>query len=125
VSEANDNWLAPLTLQDDHLGDVPCTSGRRASDKGLLSMTLDDYLKLLDWAGRELRADKRGAIPANLAPILERLGIEGEELLETLEGFSRLFPRLVGTAEQIIERAKEVGRRWMHGMGPAARVFRS
>lgn len=123
-SQPNDSWLAALTLQADHLGDVPCLSGKRASDKGLLSMTLDDYLQLLDWSGRQLRANKRGAIPANLAPILERLGIEGEALLDTLEDFPRLFRRLVGTAEQILERAQEVGRRWMHGVGPAARVFR-
>ena len=122
--QADDSWLAPLTLQADHLGDVPCTSGKRASDKGLLSMTLDEYLQLADWSGRQLRANKRGAIPANLAPILKRLGIEGEELLNTLEDFPRLFRRLVGTAEQIIERAQEVGRRWMHGVESAARVFR-
>jgi hypothetical protein len=29
---------------------------------------------LLDWTGRELRADERGAIPAHLARIVERLG---------------------------------------------------
>jgi putative transposase len=31
---------------------------------------------LLDWTGRELHRDKRGAIPENLAPILDRLGID-------------------------------------------------
>jgi hypothetical protein len=31
---------------------------------------------LLDWTGRELRRDNRGAIPENLAPILDRLGID-------------------------------------------------
>ena len=124
TTKPKDSWLAPLTLQADHLGDVPCSSGERASDKGLLSMTLEEYLQLLDWSGRQLRANKRGAIPANLAPILERLGIEGDELLDTLHDFPRLFRRLVGRAEQIIERAQEVGRRWMHGVRPAARVFR-
>ena len=64
-----------------------------------------------------------GEFPAHLAPILERLGIEGEELLDTLQDFHRLFPRLVGRAEQIIERAQEIGRRWLHGVPPAARVF--
>ena len=121
--QPNDSWLAPLTLQDDHLGDVPCASGNRASDKGLLSMKLDEYLQLLDWSGRELRANKRGAIPANLAPILKRLGIEADELLDTLESFPQLFRRLVGRSEQMVERAQEAGLRWMHGVRHAANIF--
>jgi hypothetical protein len=36
---------------------------------------VDQYFMLLDWTGRELRADKRGAIPEHLAPIVERLGL--------------------------------------------------
>ena len=47
----------------------------RASDQGFLPMNSEHYIMLLDWTGRELRADKRGAIPEHLAPILERLGI--------------------------------------------------
>jgi hypothetical protein len=119
-----DSWLAPLTLEADHLGDVPCTSGQRASDKGLLSLTGDQYLQMLDWSGRQLREGKRGAIPSHLAPILERLGIEGDELLDMLTDLPRLFRRIVGRSEEIIERAHEVGRRWLHGVRPAARLFR-
>ena len=42
-------------------------------------MTLSEpqYLALLDWTGRQLRRDKRGAIPAELAPIMERLSVNG------------------------------------------------
>ena len=38
-------------------------------------MNSEQYIMLLDWTGRELRADTPGAIPEHLAPILERLGI--------------------------------------------------
>ena len=31
-----------------------------------------DYLKLLDWTGRQFRTDKRGVIPAGCTPILNR-----------------------------------------------------
>ena len=34
------------------------------------------YVMLLDWTGRELRRDKHGAIPDDLAPILDRLGVD-------------------------------------------------
>jgi len=51
---------------------------RRASNKGCLSMTLDQYLKLLDWTGRRIRKDKTGRIPDECAPILERLECNAE-----------------------------------------------
>ena len=118
-----DRWLAPLILKADHLGDVPSKSSFRASDKGLLDISLNDYLRLLDWSGRQVRTGKRGAIPADLESILKRLEIEPDEFLDTVENFPRLFPRLAGKVEQILERAQAVNRRWLHGVGPAACVF--
>ena len=36
----------------------------------------EDYVVLVDWTGRVVREDKRGAINNQLPPILERLSIE-------------------------------------------------
>jgi len=88
-----------------------------------LSMSLEEYLNLLDWAGREVQGDKRGAIPAHLAPILERLGLTSDEFVETVKDFPRRFRRFAGRAAQFRARAQEVGRRWLHGVRHAARVF--
>jgi hypothetical protein len=120
-----DAWLAPLTLEKEHLGDVPSRSGRRASDKGLLPMTLEEYLRLLDYSGRQVRAGKRGAIPAGLKPILERLGIETDEFVETVDKLAQYFRRVIGPVEEMAVRAAEAGRRWFQGKRRAAQVFRS
>ena len=59
------------------------------SDKeqhGIL-FSLTDYLELVDMTGRILRDDKRGAISAHLPPILERLGINQEEWLDSATQF--------------------------------------
>jgi hypothetical protein len=120
-----DAWLAPLTLEKEHLGDVPSRSGRRASDKGLLPMTLEEYLRLLDYSGRQVRAGKRGAIPAGLKPILERLGIETDEFVDTVDKLAQYFRRVIGPVEEMAVRAAEAGRRWFQGKRRAAQVFRS
>jgi hypothetical protein len=52
----------------------------RASDQGFLPISLEHYAMLLDWTGRQLRADKRGAIPDHLAPIMERLALNRSKL---------------------------------------------
>jgi hypothetical protein len=38
--------------------------------------SFDHYLRLVDTTGRMIRPNKRGAIPINLPPILERLSID-------------------------------------------------
>src|SRR5579859_5588292 len=67
-----------------------------------LPMTFAEYLKLLDWTGRQLRADKCGAIPQDLAPILERLQIGGPAgWLQLMGQFSRLFRRAAGRPQSL------------------------
>ena len=98
-------------------------SGQRASDKGLLPVTLDEYLKLLDWTGRSLASGKAGAIPAHLAPILDRLRINKARWLDLVSRFDKLFSHVVGTATQLTERAAAAGRHWHHGWAECADAF--
>ncbi|MCU7807232.1 MAG: hypothetical protein KZQ73_05105 [Candidatus Thiodiazotropha sp. (ex Semelilucina semeliformis)] len=56
-----------------------------------------DYLELIDWAGRAIRADKSGAIPAQLAPILERLNINPEAWLNSIQNYNKTFYAVVAT----------------------------
>jgi hypothetical protein len=44
--------------------------------------SLKDYLQLVDTTGRMIWTDKRGAIPINLPPILERLSINRQQWLK-------------------------------------------
>ncbi len=80
VVDHRDGWLVELTLDEGLEADVRLglnsTTGRRASDKGILPIKLENYLELLDWTGRLLRSDKAGSIPSHLAHILDRLGIK-------------------------------------------------
>ena len=50
---------------------------------GLFAIEVCGYFMLPDWTGRELRADKCGAIPDHLAPIMERLGVNRSNGVET------------------------------------------
>ena len=87
-------------------------------------MTLVQYAQLLDWVGRQLQPGKSGAIPQDLAPILERLGIVSDRFAETVLEFPRWFPRFSGRVRQFAERARAAGRKWFQGVRQAARAFR-
>jgi hypothetical protein len=122
----SDGWMCELVLDERaeaYDRSAPSASGRRASDKGLLPIQLDDYLSLLDWTGREVHADKRGAIPAHLAPILERLKISRTMWVELVTEFDRWFSHVVGSSDALVDRAATVGRRWYHGRARCAEAF--
>ena len=59
-------------------------------------MTLDQYLQLLDWTGRQLRTDKRGSIPTGLDPMLERLQCGEESWLDLVKCFRKRFRVEIG-----------------------------
>jgi hypothetical protein len=93
-----DGWLAPLELCEATTapGAQASTSGRRASDKGFLPLSTDDYLQIVDWTGRQVVRERCGAISADLAPVLERVGIATENWLPLATNFGRLFHRVAG-----------------------------
>ena len=122
-----DGWLCPLTIPADdpaQLGPVPARLPWRASDKGLLSISLEKYLELLDWTGRQIRSKQlQASIPASLAPILERLGIRPEHWVQSVDTFDCIFGHVVGALNRLREAACRVGRRWFRGLAASAATF--
>jgi hypothetical protein len=87
-------------------------------------MSFAEYLNLLDWTGRQLRNDKRGAIPADLAPILERLQIGGEVgWLQLMGQFSRIFRRAAGRPQSLQQEREQRGCQLMQGIRHSRATF--
>lgn len=118
-----DAWLSPVPDADVGEKVDAATPLARASNRGFLPLSLDDYLALLDWTGRQLRADKRGAIPAELLPILQRLAINAETWLDTVSQFGRWFHRAVGRLSSMAARAGRSGRFWFQGLRHSELAF--
>jgi len=120
-------WLCKLSIDERHASSVQaegdCESPRRASDKGLLPITLDDYLELLDASGRILLDDKKGAIPSHLSPILERFGVRPSAWPELVENYHDWFGHMVGTAKNVARRTAQAGRQWFRGKSRCAEAF--
>ena len=94
-------WLAPVALDPPRRKVREKQPFRRASNKGCLPMTLDQYLKLLDWTGRQLRKDKAGKIPIEFDPILERLDCSAESWLGLVQYFRKRFRTEAGLAKSL------------------------
>ncbi len=82
-----------------------------------IGFTTPDYLELVDWAGRAIREGKRGAIPSDIPPILQRMGLEPDAYVNHLRGHKgRSHPIMLGPLNKIRETAKQLGQRFIKGM---------
>ena len=120
-----DRWLSPV-----HDRELPAYQrfaerGCRASDDPVLSMTLEQYLHLLDWSGRQLKLGTAGKIPDHLAPILERLGIATSRWLDVITNFADLFRRVAGEASDVQRHAEDHQKQWFHGLENCRQIFGS
>ncbi len=77
---------------------------------------LEDYLQLVDWTGRFIREDKRGAIANHLPPILERLNIEPEQWLNSCTHFEKQFKTFVGNESRIKTVLNKLNKKSCHGI---------
>ncbi len=119
-----DDWLAPLELASTHAEESakPVPLGR-ASNRGCLPLSLAEYLQLLDWTGRQIHRDKRGSIPSDRAPIVQRLGIHPDQWLHLVSHYGKLFRGAAGRPSSLQEEATRREKRWLQGSASARQVF--
>ena len=88
-----------------------------------LPFPLMDYLELVDWTGRIVREEKRGSIPPEIPPILDRLSIEPKHWLFMSTQFESKFKGLVGCAFKVKQAAEKLGYTRSPGLGICKIVF--
>ncbi len=107
-----DGWMAELTLRPERKTDealcYASRSGRRASDLGVLPISLEDYLKLFRWTARLLKSGQRSTIPKDLESVLDRLDVNHEKWLDTVDSYERSFCHAVGSPESLAKVAQRM-----------------
>jgi REP element-mobilizing transposase RayT len=74
-----------------------------------LPFRLNDYLQLVDWSGRILRENKRGFIPADIPPILQRLNQDPRNWLYLTQHFESKLKGLVGSVHKLKQVCRKLG----------------
>jgi REP element-mobilizing transposase RayT len=95
---------------------------RESMPKGL-PFRLSDYLDLVDWSGRILRENKKGAIPDQRPEILNRLNMDANNWRYLTHNFKSPFKNLVGAAHNIRSACEALGICWVHGISQCERLF--
>ncbi len=86
-------------------------------------MTEAEYIDLVDFTGRDWHPGKRGVITVDEPPALRKLGLDKNHWTMKVKGFGSAYWRVVGSLEELLEKAKELKQRTLFGIG-FARVLK-
>ena len=101
-------------------------SAEPASDASHPSVPYEirDYLELVDWSGRAVIEGKRGSIPENLPPIVERLKIDPAAYIKFVNRSEKArFGNFIGPVEAMRDLADRFGKSFLKGQTAAALLF--
>jgi REP element-mobilizing transposase RayT len=122
---AKAGWLSPVPLEPKRQAVRAKKTERRASNKGFLPLGIGEYMALLDWTARQVRTDKRGAMPVDLEPIMERLGVSAELWVECVMNFRKWFRSSVGRPKSMSNHADSHGHNRAISISSSRRMFAS
>lgn len=102
-----------LTLKKNGL--LPFRRKRSAKTRirNFLPFTLKQYLRILDWTGKQVSDGKRGAIPDNIQCMLERVGVSSNRWLGSMRRQRPWTQRALGSAEDIRKYCDAIGQNWI------------
>jgi len=95
-------------------------TGRRASDLGVLEISLRDYEKLLNWTLQQFRSGERSTIPRDLSKVFELFDVQEEAWLHSILEYNELFCHAVGPSGSLAAVAERLGVGYLQD-GPACR----
>lgn len=84
-----------------------------------------DYLELVDWTGRAICSDEKGAIPSHVRPILERLGINADNWTDNVSHLGRRFAHVIGSPEELDTYLQNQSIGWVRGITACKGLYAS
>jgi hypothetical protein len=98
---------------------MPFVGGHRKNMPKGIAYHLKDYCELVDLTGRCIREDKTGYIESSQCPILQRLGLSGEQWLTLTTEFEKHFCYAAGAELMMNAYKAHTHHKRLRGMGPA------
>jgi hypothetical protein len=122
-----DGWLAELSLRPERKADeqLACMSrtGRRATDMGIIPVSLKDYVRLLKWTAEKIMSGERETIPRDLESVLDYLQVCPDAWVETVQDYEAMFCHAIGPPASLDEVARRLDVHHLKGAPAARRAF--
>ena len=88
-----------------------------------IAFSFTDYLTLIDETGKIIRADKKGFIDEAEQPLLQQLGIDGDDWLYLAQNFGKNYHQAVGSLDELIQFANNTNKKWVSGQRQQSKIF--
>jgi len=88
-----------------------------------IAFNLLDYLTLVDWTGRMICTNKRGAIPAQVPALLSILELDCETWCMLANDFGKTYHGAVGSLEELTLFAQHTGKHWIAGKRKLQKIY--
>jgi hypothetical protein len=102
-----------------------CFRARDSDGHASIPCHFHDYLELVDWTGRAIRSDERGAIDTALPPIMQRLKIDANAWRVAMRPGGNVFGRAMGRLNRMHLHARTLGQSWIRGLQAAKALYTS
>ena len=89
--------------------------GTRDQDRASIPFDEAEYFELVEATGRLLKSGKKGFIPSEVPPLLERMNIEGS-WVATLQRFGSQFAYSIGSKDHLLSWVNRSKRAWCKGL---------
>ena len=85
------------------------------------ALSSTEYIELVDVTGRQWHPTKRGRITGKPPAVLYRLGMDSSEWNHRVRAVKpeQGFCRVIGRESALLDKAAEIGQRWLRGLGVA------
>ena len=93
------------------------------SAENTIPYSTTDYLELVDWSGRAIVEGKKGFIPEQLPPILQRLNMRPEQYLAYVRKPKYGFANALGALDKLKACAEHFEKAFLKGQTAAAALF--
>lgn len=85
------------------------------------ALSTPEYIELVDATGRQWHPTTRGRITGKPPAVLGRLGMDSSEWTDRVRAVKpeHGFCRAIGSESALLDKAAEIGQRWLRGLGVA------
>ena len=109
--------IEPIEVQS--VLDSNITSLSKTIQSKTLSMSLRNYIELVEWTGRNIVHPNKAKLPTHIISSLKSLNLQPTHWLKQIEHFNQHYCHVVGPVALIRERAKQLKKCYLKGISAA------